>query len=574
MNNELQSYFIRLGFNVDQPSFARYQATLREAADVIASRTGGIAGDLLKLQGGVTASFVAMGAAALGLADKVSQADLGFQIYAQHMYLSANQARSLKMATDALGHSLEDIAWNPELRARAGVLFGDEATMAEELGPNFEEQMARIRDIRFEFTRMQVELQYLSMHVVEDFMSSLGIGPADLLRKLQQVNEWIITHIPELSREFVHWFQPVFRDTRDVLGDTVNLAKQLGVSFANVIGLLSGDHSIEGTSFNFEKVAGAIQHVVHWMALFTESIVGAEEVLLHLFDAATLGMSGRFGDAAAEIRAALANVSAGSGAILGTAAGPVAGALLGMPAGPLGMLAGAGLGALGGAGAGALVHRIAGQHLAPKEIFDLVQQAALSYGINPALAHAIARQESGEREFDATGNVITSRAGALGVMQLMPDVAARLGVDPRDSAQNVQGGMALLRQLMSQYRGDLPEVLAAYNMGSGNFDRYLAGKVGMPSETRDYVRSVMAHMGTVDYATKAVLPLEARNQLISASQMGSTGVSQIGPITVNVARTDASPHEIATAVAAKVEAVQSKRVQRNLTEFGSYGYSY
>src|SRR5579864_1756835 len=65
---------------------------------------------------------------------------------------------------------------------------------------------------------------------------------------------------------------------------------------------------------------------------------------------------------------------------------------------------------------------------------SLIQQAAAKYGVDPALALAVANQESGYNQ------AARSSAGAIGIMQLMPSTAAGLGVDPTDAAQNVDGG--------------------------------------------------------------------------------------------------------------------------------------
>jgi soluble lytic murein transglycosylase-like protein len=119
--------------------------------------------------------------------------------------------------------------------------------------------------------------------------------------------------------------------------------------------------------------------------------------------------------------------------------------------------------------------------------------AANQYGVDPALALAVANQESGQQQYTAAGSVLKSGAGALGIMQLMPSTAAGLGVDPTDPLQNIQGGVKLLAQLLNQFNGDTALALAAYNAGPGNVQKY--GGIPPFAETQNYVASIMEALG-------------------------------------------------------------------------------
>ena len=120
--------------------------------------------------------------------------------------------------------------------------------------------------------------------------------------------------------------------------------------------------------------------------------------------------------------------------------------------------------------------------------------SASSQGIPPGLPAAVAQVESGGRQYDANGNVVTSSAGAIGIMQLLPSTAADYGVDPYDAAQNVEGGTAYLNDLYSQF-GDVPDTLAAYNYGPGNVSRDLANGTPFPASVRGYIAKVLAALG-------------------------------------------------------------------------------
>ena len=113
----------------------------------------------------------------------------------------------------------------------------------------------------------------------------------------------------------------------------------------------------------------------------------------------------------------------------------------------------------------------------------LVRDAAIRSGLPPSLVESVARVESALRP------EAVSPKGALGVMQLMPATARMLDADPHDTAQNIDAGARLLRELLIKYGGDVVKALSAYNAGEGAVDRYR----GMPPypETQDYVNKVI-----------------------------------------------------------------------------------
>jgi hypothetical protein len=113
-----------------------------------------------------------------------------------------------------------------------------------------------------------------------------------------------------------------------------------------------------------------------------------------------------------------------------------------------------------------------------------IRGAAQRYQLPESLIRAVIHTES---NFNANA---VSRAGAMGLMQLMPKTASSLGVSrPFDPRQSIYGGCRYLRLLANRYSGDMVLVLAAYNAGAGNVEKY--GGVPPFEETRAYVRSVL-----------------------------------------------------------------------------------
>lgn len=114
---------------------------------------------------------------------------------------------------------------------------------------------------------------------------------------------------------------------------------------------------------------------------------------------------------------------------------------------------------------------------------SLIKEAAARYQVDPRLVAAVAQTESGGNQ------EAVSPAGAVGVMQLMPETAAGLGVNPYDKRQNIEGGTKYLRQMMDTFGGDVQKAVAAYNAGPQAVKEYN----GIPPyrETQDYVNKVL-----------------------------------------------------------------------------------
>ena len=118
------------------------------------------------------------------------------------------------------------------------------------------------------------------------------------------------------------------------------------------------------------------------------------------------------------------------------------------------------------------------------ELISLVDKISADHGVDTWLVRAVIQAESAFYER------ARSRAGALGLMQLIPATAARFGVvDPFDPTQNITGGVKYLRWLMDHFNNDFTKVIAAYNAGENAVKKYN----GIPpyAETRAYVPKVM-----------------------------------------------------------------------------------
>ena len=125
-----------------------------------------------------------------------------------------------------------------------------------------------------------------------------------------------------------------------------------------------------------------------------------------------------------------------------------------------------------------------------ENVDSLIAQAAEKYGIPVNLLHAIAQTESGYNQG------AKSEAGAIGMMQLMPETAAGLGVDPNDLAGNIEGGAKYLREMLDTFDGDVEKAVAAYNAGPNAVKEH--GGIPPFEETQDYVNKVMGGLDGYD----------------------------------------------------------------------------
>ncbi len=123
------------------------------------------------------------------------------------------------------------------------------------------------------------------------------------------------------------------------------------------------------------------------------------------------------------------------------------------------------------------------QSIAPKNLREIFKKASSVYGIDQKLLELVGYHES---RFKAD---VTSKSGAMGVMQLMPETAKGLGVrNAYDPEENIMGGAKLLKKLSDLYGGNLELMLAGYSAGIGAVRKY--GGVPPYKETTDYIANI------------------------------------------------------------------------------------
>lgn len=200
--NTIQEYLVGLGFEIDQAQLLRFQRTLDLVSNQVATHTAAMSRDYTAASVAIVSAFGAIAAATGGFLDQLARADLEYQKFALRMFVSIDTAKRMKIALDAMGESLEDIAWFPELRERYTEFMREQGQMGPPV--DYETQMRRMRDIRNEFTRFYIIMQYGSQWVGNYLIRYLNQPIGEFQRWLIGVNDYIKEKMPEWSEKVAY----------------------------------------------------------------------------------------------------------------------------------------------------------------------------------------------------------------------------------------------------------------------------------------------------------------------------------------------------------------------------------
>lgn len=159
-----------------------------------------------------------------------------------------------------------------------------------------------------------------------------------------------------------------------------------------------------------------------------------------------------------------------------------------------------------------------------RAIKDKIIQIARKYGVDPKLALAVAKQESGYNPR------AKSHVGAMGIFQLMPATAKGLGINNAfDIEQNIDGGIRYLKQMLTANKGNVALALASYNAGLGNVQKYK----GVPpfKETRHYVKTILNDMDTISIPQSGVTG--AASNITNTNNKGGQKMANTQQVSLN-----------------------------------------
>jgi hypothetical protein len=484
----------------------------------------------------IVGSLASVGMATATLMDKVARADMEYQKFALRMYMTKDAAKQLKIVTDAMGQSMDDIAWNPELLSNYRLLIAEAQKMEtpKEAGG----YLMKIRNTRLEFTRLKVEATY-GLQWISMYLSKYLQDPVNGIKlSLKEMNDWIrdnihlwtekiargLTLIINVGKNAFRALEAIYNIVKKLWDAMGGLNKVLLVTTGLVMALfIMGPWGRAVTIISglllliddfyawLDGRKSSPQLAPIWHALFSlskeipkflnemnrafanlfgilskdDSLKNTKIELMGIKDALSLMFAAPIAGVHALVMGIKAIVGLPS-VLWSVVGGDIAGAEKKLNA--LSASLGRNITAINNLGVPNTLG-LGGQAPAvapPKELggpptkYDAeIMAASKKHGVDPNLIKAVIKQES---NFKSNAK---SNKGALGLMQMLPSTAADMGVDDLlDPSQNIEGGAKYLSWLYNRYR-DWGKAVAAYHGGPKDIDRGFYGP-----RTQNYLNRV------------------------------------------------------------------------------------
>lgn len=250
LRNVMKEYLVSLGFNVDRNK-------LSDALDVVKLGEGKISSLVSKMStslGKGTAGIVTMIASAVVAVGKfttsVAEADMATQNAANSMWMNVDAYRVTQNAVESLGYSMNElstIARNPELTNRFSELveLGKQTAAQKEL----DSMLKKVRDVTFEFDKMQVIAKNGIRQIVYYFLKYLGVDLDNMQNKLASVNKFLQENLPKIAAAIAKVLYYIYRVGKAIgyvislgaklIGGIYNFMKKFPSTFKVFIGIIS-----------------------------------------------------------------------------------------------------------------------------------------------------------------------------------------------------------------------------------------------------------------------------------------------------------------------------------------------
>jgi len=218
----LKEYLVKMGFQVDDSSYKKVMSTFSNLEKLIGNNLSATSLASLKASTTIVGAMAAIAASIVKTIDAVAQADMHYQLLAQRMFMSVNAAKAFTIATETLGHNLQEIAWNAELKQKYFALVQQINEL--ETPPEAKEMFKEVRAISFEFTRLKVDAKYAVENIAYEILKLNKSTLFELHENLKGIGEYLRSHIKEGAAEIAKYFQvvvEVFKVFGRVVGDVI-----------------------------------------------------------------------------------------------------------------------------------------------------------------------------------------------------------------------------------------------------------------------------------------------------------------------------------------------------------------
>ena len=199
MLDTIKSYLVSLGFAINDSEFNKATKALNDLDRSVTSVTSGMAKSFAVAGTEITGVITAVVGATGALIKETAELDMQYQKFALRMWMTKDSAKQLQVTLKAMGESVEDVAWIPELRQQYYQLLnqGNQMQTPGDAG----EQLKYIRSILFEFTRLKLEVSYAAEWISYYLIKYLSGPLAKIKSGMQDLNNMIVMKMPEWTNK-------------------------------------------------------------------------------------------------------------------------------------------------------------------------------------------------------------------------------------------------------------------------------------------------------------------------------------------------------------------------------------
>jgi hypothetical protein len=317
MPNYVKEYLVRLGFESDQPAFRKLDQMMALAEQTVNQHTSGMIKDLLKVQIAIVGGFTAISTAIITMADRIAMTDQKYRLMGQRMMMTTESARKLDMIAKALGTSLEEASWDKETHQNWMLMAARIDKMSESMGffsgGKGEAALKGIRQFHNAFATFGVQLKFLGMGFVSSLFQKLF--PDGGVAAMSKITEWLDKFqgkLPALADTLATKAVPILKMTWLIFKDLGEVIRTGALAFTNLIGLFTGDSSIVGATFDFDKFAKSLLKVATVLKRIEDIFIGVEGAIAHCAAALSLFLHGDLEGAAKHMQLAGQEMAGGA----------------------------------------------------------------------------------------------------------------------------------------------------------------------------------------------------------------------------------------------------------------------